>query len=145
MSYFVSIGSVKLSILLFYLRIFSTATQTFKAIIWVVFFAIIFSHLTAISVYMYSHWPPTCLWAIYENMEDYRSHCKDAKNPGAVVVYYCVLSAFTIFLDIIILYLPCPSVWQLHLAKRQKLAILIIMLAGLLYETSLYSSQSLSF
>lgn len=140
MSYFVSIGSVKLSILLFYLRIFSTSTRTFKAIIWVVFFAIIFSHLTAISVYLYSRWPPTCLWAIYETFEDYHSHCKDAGNPGAVIVYYCVLSAFTIFLDIIILYLPCPSVWQLHLAKRQKLAILFIMLAGVMYERPLYSS-----
>lgn len=39
------------------------------------------------------------------------------------------IAIMTIILDIIIRALPCPAIWRLHMAKRQKIALLLFLVA----------------
>lgn len=52
-------------------------------------------------------------------------------------VFYIAVNSFTIVLDIAILIIPYQAVLQLQLPKKQKLIILGIVCAGIMYETSL--------
>ena len=79
--------------------------------------------------------PTACYWLLFPTDEEWYAHCKITFVAGAGN-YYVFLNAFAILLELVILYLPCRPVWRLHLAKRQRIAIMIIILAGVMYEVT---------
>ncbi|MCJ1425996.1 hypothetical protein MMC29_003898 [Sticta canariensis] len=130
-AYVVGIGSVKVSILLMYLRTF-TGSRSFRYTIWVLLFLVIASHVVGFLIYAASVSPVSCIWIEYQTDEEAESHCRENWSDEVIIGYLTFLNAFTIALDLVILYLPCRPVWRLHLPKRQRIAIMMIILAGII-------------
>lgn len=128
--YLVTICLVKVAILMLYLRTF-TESKRFRYIIYAVLFALVSTHLIILIVSLVDITPTRCHWAIYPTDEEWYSNCSENFDLLPAVIF---IPVSTILLDIVILVLPCPAVWKLHMAKRQKIAILLLLVAGVMYE-----------
>lgn len=129
-SYFFTICLVKVTILMLYLRIF-TESKRFRYTIYVVLATLVTTHMATFPVYYSDLTPFHCHWTIYPTEDERYSRCSEKYDALPWIVFIVVL---TIVLDIVILTLPCPAVWRLHMARRQKIAILLLLTAGVLYE-----------
>lgn len=118
-----------------YLRTF-TGSRSFRYTVWVLLFLVITSHVVGFLLYAASRSPIFCFWKEYQTDEEWDSHCRENLSREVIIGYLIFLNAFTIALDLVIIYLPCRPVWQLHLPKRQRIAIMMIILAGIVYEVS---------
>lgn len=80
--------------------------------------------------------PPTCHWTYYPNETDeqYAARCRHPSLDLVLIPYTLFLNVFTVAVDLVILSLPVRPVWQLNLAKRQKISVLVIFFAGGMYE-----------
>ena len=132
-AYLFSIGSVKVSILLMYLRVF-TASKTFKYTCWVLIFLISGAHIVAFLGWNFSTIPVWCHWTYYPTDEEYAARCHHPALNDVLVPYTLFLNIFTVVVDLLILYLPCRPVWRLQLPKRQRISILVILFTGVMYE-----------
>lgn len=72
--------------------------------------------------------------------EEYYAHCKDYWGDD---LFYVAISVLTTFLDLMILILPCPAVWRLNMPKRQKIAVIIIILTGIMHVPSLAGTEEM--
>lgn len=113
-----------------YLRTF-TESKRFRYIVYAVLSAVVITHLVTLTIYLAATSPFHCFWTIYPTEEEWYSNCSDKYDSLPSTVFIAVA---TIVLDIVILALPCPAVWRLHVAKRQKIAILFLLVAGIVYE-----------
>lgn len=134
--YLFSIGAVKVSILFMYLRAFTGSQENlrFKYTVWVLISLITSAHLVAFFGWVFSQLPPTCHWTYYPNPGEWEKHCYVTVIDDPLASYSLFLNVFTVVMDIIILTLPIRPVWRLQLAKRQKISILLILFAGVMYE-----------
>lgn len=134
-AYLFSIGCVKVSILLMYLRAFTgnKSNRTFKYTVWVLIFLISSAHLIAFLGWTFSVMPVWCHWTYFATTEE-EAQCWHPKFNYVNVPYSLFLNTFTVVVDLIILYLPCRPVWRLQLPKRQRISILAILFAGVMYE-----------
>lgn len=132
---FFSLGCVKVSILLMYLRAFTgnKSNQRLKYTIWVLIFLISGAHLIAFLAWTFEVLPVWCHWT-YFSTDAEQAQCRHPSWVYAQVPYSVFLNVFTVVVDFIILYLPVRPVWQLQLPKRQRISILAIMFAGVMYE-----------
>lgn len=126
------------SILLLYLRTFSH-NRTLRLTVYVILFFLVTTHAITFPLYFSSVTPLDCQWRQFETDEDYYAHCTDHFDQGAYIVF---IAAFTILLDILIPSIPCPSILRLNMAKRQKIAILVILLAAVVYRLVLYGKSN---
>lgn len=118
----VPITCAKLSILFFYRRIFRG--KVFSAIIW----ATIMLAVAWGSGYFFTllfMCTPTSLY-VHQGSSTPGVHCVNRKQ----VYYSLAMSDFLI--DIIILIIPWPFIWKLHMPLRHKIAITGIFLLGFL-------------
>lgn len=130
--YVFAIGFVKASILLMYLRTF-TESRRFRWIVYGLLTILIFTHLGIFPLWFVQYLPVDCEWINFETDEQSDAHgCTDHLDMKPFIV--CI-AALGIIFDFIILGLPCPAIMRLHLPKRQKIGILVIISAGLVYET----------
>ena len=128
-----NLGVVKISILLFYRRLFTV--RPFKVantlmIVLVASWAISFSSAMAAQCS-----PPNYFWEAFE--VDYEGHCIQ------VFKMYEGLAWSDLFLDILVLSFPIPIVASLHLSWRAKIKVLDILLLGAVWvhnEDSLWTS-----
>lgn len=127
--YMVAILFVKMSILLLYLRTFSQ-NRTLRLTVYVVLFFLVTTHALTFPLYFSSTTPLDCQWRPFETDEDYYAHCTEHFDQRTYLVF---IAAFTIVLDVVILSIPCPTILRLNMAKRQRIAILVILLAGVVY------------
>lgn len=127
--YYATIMFVKLSILFLYLRTF-TESRIFRHAVQAVMAVIISSHVAIIFILRYTVTRMDCHWRgwVSDEIWDKECHINISYNPLASVLTW--ISALTVVLDVIIMILPCRAVWRLHLPQRQKLAILITLLSG---------------
>lgn len=132
-SYLFSIGCVKVSILLMYLRVF-TSNKPFKWTVRGLIAVIIGAHLIGFLGWSFSIIPVWCHWTYYPTDAEYAANCHHPNFSKYNVPYTLFLNVFTVAVDLIILYLPCRPVWKLQLAKRQRISILLILFAGVMYE-----------
>lgn len=95
-------------------------------------FLIITSHVAGILVYALHVTPASCSWTIYPTDDEWKSRCKVMWEGSGGISYYVFMNALTVALDLVILYMPCQPVWRSRLAKRQRIAIMMILLAGVL-------------
>lgn len=116
-----------------YLRAF-TGSKRFKYTVWVLIFLISGAHIVAFLGWNFSTIPVWCHWTYFESSTEYGERCHHPALDYVLVPYTLFLNIFTVVMDLVILYLPCRPVWRLQLAKRQKISILAILFAGVVYE-----------
>lgn len=91
------------------------------------------THLGVFPLWFLQLRPVACQWKQFETDEEEEAYgCVDFFD---LKPYLICIAALTIVLDFLILALPCPAIWRLHLPKRQKIGILVIISAGMVYET----------
>ena len=127
---------IKLSIMLLYLRTFAVSSK-FRWTMWVLIFILVSTHITHWFVYWLSNTPLDCAWKAYPDVQA-PLVCYERFDPGDYIIFIPVLN---IIMDIIILIMPCPYVLRLQLPKRQKIIILGIILAGVMYADPLHDEQ----
>ena len=130
--YFATIGLMKVSILLLYLRIFSQRPKL-RFAVYAALAAIVASHIITLIVTTFDLVPLDCHWW-YLLDEEYDAKCKERLDDS---IAYIFMGAFTIALDMLILAIPCPVVWKLNMPKQQRIGVMAIFAAGLLYGTFL--------
>ncbi|KAF2845808.1 hypothetical protein T440DRAFT_258321 [Plenodomus tracheiphilus IPT5] len=109
-------GLVKLAVLEFYKRIFSTARFHMAANITMVFVAVFM--LTATLVQIFSAWPISDWWTLGKSY---------SINYGAFITSF---AAIDLFLDIVILCLPVTVIRQLQINTRKKFLVIGIFWMG---------------
>lgn len=133
--YFFVICIVKVSILLLYLRTF-TESRRFRIIAYVVMCLLVTVHIITFPIYWFALSPVSCQWRVFTTDEDFDANCTRHMAPGRDNHWFTFLAAITIVLDLVILIMPCPAVWRLHMAKRQKIVVIGILVSGIVYGNS---------
>lgn len=121
--------TIKVSILLLYLRTFQVCGRKFRIILYSVLVIIVASHSASILLDWLSLTPLHCQWMYYDapdGIYDERCHVRYDQFP-----YFVFMGALTIALDIIIIFLPLREILRLRMVKRQKIALIMVFLAGL--------------
>lgn len=118
-----NLGVVKISILLFYRRLF--IVRPFK-IASAVMITIVAGWAVSFTIAMVAQCnPPSYFWRLFE--KDYPTHCID------VFVMYEGLAISDLILDVLVLALPIPMVASLHLPWKTKIQVLDILMLGSVY------------
>ena len=107
-----------MSVVLFYIRIFQS--RKFRHWAYAVGAINLLFGVAFIFIFAFQCDPPSELWSTI--LQD-RKHCLD---PTFNVVY----AILSIFIDVAILCMPWPMVWQLQLRTQQKFAVLSIFMLG---------------
>ncbi|MCJ1268724.1 hypothetical protein MMC22_008612 [Lobaria immixta] len=126
-TYFVTVGLMKASILLLYLRIFSNS-RNLRFAVYAALATVVASHIGTLIVTTFDLRPLKCHWIYILTDEEWDAMCAEYWDDD---IAYMFMSVFTIVLDILILAIPCPAVWKLNMPKRQKIGVMIIFSAGL--------------
>lgn len=129
MTYFATIMLVKLSILFLYIRAF-TESRIFRWTVQALMSMIIISHVGFIIMFRYRYTRLECHWLEVETDEEWEAACPEHYDNNTSTIIVVFIAVLTVVLDLIILVLPCSPVWRLHLPRRQKLAILITLISG---------------
>lgn len=119
LTYSLAITMVKISLLMLFRRIFTTAAFRLKSMIvgvvcvaW--FFVAVFTDIFQCSPFK----------DVFELHMLFTDHCIN------VQAYYWGISASNVFLDLVLLYLPIHEVWKLQLPRRKKLGISSVFALG---------------
>ena len=129
--YFATIMLVKLSILFLYIRTF-TESRVFRRIVQALMVVIVVSHVVMILLLRFDRPRIECHWKMMED-EEYERLCPRKIDVNVLYIMITWISTLTVVLDVIIMALPCPAVWRLHLPRPQKLAILITLISGVMW------------
>ncbi|GLA71440.1 hypothetical protein AtubIFM55763_001879 [Aspergillus tubingensis] len=116
--YNVSVGLTKISILLFYRRIFSI-NKAFLFCNWVVTGLSAGACIAAVSGLIFSTNPVDAQWKFWE--------------PSTTIhnkSFWIAMGAVNILLDVIILILPQPVVWQLKQTRRCRILLSLVFSVG---------------
>jgi hypothetical protein len=116
--YCVAVAFPKLSILAMYLRIFTQ--RAYRVITWIVIAVITASAIAGVVTSLASCKPLTARW----DPTKLATHCINS------VRYWQGMSVPNIATDLVILILPMPPIWQLHLPKSQKIALTGVLILG---------------
>ncbi|KAK0716925.1 hypothetical protein B0T26DRAFT_853581 [Lasiosphaeria miniovina] len=118
-----ALGCVKLSILFFYFRIFSTTTAS-KTHVFLTAVILLVALWTAAFFLATLFQCRLDLWAFFGSPADLDSHC-----PGTMFVdlSLCITNVVT---DVVIFCIPAPLVWRLKLSTANKLTASAVFLLG---------------
>ncbi|KAF3768156.1 hypothetical protein M406DRAFT_231609, partial [Cryphonectria parasitica EP155] len=116
--YCLAVAFPKLSILATYLRIFTE--RSYRIISYLVGAVIVCAAVAGVITSLASCRPFSARW----NLQLYSTNCIDAPR------YWQGMSVPNILTDLIMLVLPMPVVWKLQMARKQKLALTVILLLG---------------
>lgn len=131
-----------MSILLLYLRTFAI-DRNFRWTTWIVIFITVASHFVCWILLWAEASPLKCHWVLYPTKDLSRANCTFHFDGEFNKIYLVFIAALNVVLDIIVLAIPCPHVWRLHIPKKEKIMIMIILLTGLMYES--YSRLNLNY
>ena len=130
--YLVIVSITKLSILLFYFRLFGTpgSHQIFRKLLQITQALVVLWFVASVIPGIFRCHRIDDTWnPIIVSSPDERQYC--ISNSA----YYISTSAFNVALDIWILVLPLSIVWTLQLSGRRKVGLSAIFLLGSLYES----------
>ncbi|RDW84256.1 hypothetical protein BP6252_01846 [Coleophoma cylindrospora] len=119
--YIVTITLTKLSLLLFFRRIFPS--QTFNILVWVMFGFVICSNFSLLMALTFQCLP------FHGNWTNWMYKVAPVKCINSYAAIF-VAAAMSITHDLIILALPLPVLWQLHLPWQKKANLLIMFSVG---------------
>ncbi|KAF2087180.1 hypothetical protein K490DRAFT_66046 [Saccharata proteae CBS 121410] len=112
---------VKVGILLFYWRIFSTTSRAFRVSCFVVSGFCFVQFIINIFVFIFQCSPIGQFWG-----ETANGICINQ------VSFYLASAIINVFGDLFVLSLPIPVIWRLHAAKSRRVALLFVFLLGAL-------------
>ena len=127
-AYIAAVGLIKVSLLILYLRTFTTK-GAFRITLWTVLVLVVLGHGQVIVLYWVKLDPNnTCQWK-YSSLDFtlWKAMCHERFSDLENWVF---IAGFTVLLDIVVLVLPIRAIWKLQMAKRQKIAISMLMGAG---------------
>lgn len=116
--------TIKLSIILLYIRVFSTAETLFRRCIYAALFFTLALSATFIIVILAACRPLQYFWTRYDGFSE--GTCIDLGS------FFAAFSVFNVSLDVFLLALPIPMVLKLHMSARKKLIVCALMLLGIL-------------
>lgn len=116
--YNTSLSLVKLSVLMFYVRIFQTV-KLYRMALWIVGFVIVGWWIAIDFVALLSCIPVQKAWN-----SKVPGHCLDSPHTflGATIT--------NIIADLLLLIVPIPMLWRLHIGTRRKIGLLVVFIAG---------------
>lgn len=117
--------TIKLSIILLYVRVFSTANNTFRRCIYAASFLTVALSVTFIIVILAACQPMEFFWTKYDGVSE--GTCIDLGS------FFVAFSIFNVSVDVFLLVLPIPLVLKLHMSARKKLIVCALMMLGILY------------
>lgn len=117
--------AIKLSIILLYIRVFSTANTTFRRSIYAGFIFTVSLCVTFIVVILAACQPMEFFWTQYDGISE--GTCINISS------FFVAFSIFNVSLDVFLLILPIPMVLKLHMSVRKKLIVCALMMLGILY------------
>lgn len=124
---------MKVSILLLYIRTFHICGPKFRATLWSILVLIVVTHAAGIPVLWLNVTPLNCQWTYLDTDDEvYNTFCHNRYDNW---FYFVFISSLTVVLDIIIIVLPSREVWRLQMVKRQKIALVMVFMAGIMYVT----------
>lgn len=118
--YLTALPLVKISILLFYLRIFPQ--QWFRISCFVSMAACMAYAIAFLLVSVFQCWPINYAWLNWD--DEHTGRCNDINAQG------WTSAALNVMLDVIVLGLPIPVIVKLQLNARKKILILAMFLVG---------------
>lgn len=126
-----------------YLRTFPS-NQTLCRSVYAIMFIIVSTHFISLVLFWTSFTPFNCYWRVFPSDDAWNSNCKEHSVSEMSQNWYLFMNAFTVALDLVILILPCRPIWRLNMARRQKLVVLGIFAAGIVYEKSFHNKIPLN-
>lgn len=124
--YIVGLSTVKISILLSYLRFFSS--PRFRRLVLIVILLNLL-YMTGFVIPTIFQCSPTSYW--WKEWDGERpGHCI-ARPQRRLQALVWTSSAFNIVLDVIVLVMPVPLVWKMELNRRKKLLVIFMFTCGL--------------
>lgn len=120
--YLSSLPLVKISILLFYLRIFPE--KRFRYMVYGGIF-LCFGYMVAfVSVSIWQCIPISGAWTNWDGT--FTGHCNNINLQG------WTSAAFNIILDLIVIILPLPELWKMKMSIQKKIGIMLMFSVGFL-------------
>lgn len=117
--------TIKLSITLLYIRVFSTQSTGFRRCIYAAFFFTVALSVTFIVVICAACRPLQYFWTQYDGVSE--GSCINISS------FFVAFSIFNVSLDVFLLALPIPMVLKLHMSARKKFIVCALMMLGILY------------
>lgn len=117
--------TIKLSIILLYIRVFSTSQTLFRRCIYTALFFTAALSITFIVTILAACQPLQYFWTRYDGSSE--GTCIDLGS------FFAAFSVFNVSLDVFLLALPIPMVLRLHMSARKKLIVCALMMLGILY------------
>lgn len=112
---------VKLSIVLFLRRLFGCNRHFRRATAAVMVFTVAWG-LTAIIGNTFQCWPVQYFW-----IKHIKGNCMSGQNT-----FYLIIGSLSVVEDVVILCLPLPIVWGLHMPIREKIEMTLLFSIGCL-------------
>ena len=133
--YLSSVTLAKISILLFYNRLFGV-NKTFRWITHSVIGFITSYFIGCALAVIFQCIPPAATW----NMP-----LRETSQCASILTINIAIGGLNIFSDVLILLLPVPTLCMLHLSLSQKFGLVVVMTVGILYVTNPSWSSSASY
>lgn len=116
--------SIKTSIILLYIRVFSTTNKVFRVCIYIASVLTVCLAVTFIVVILAACQPMQFFWTRYDGTSE-----GTCINLGS---FFVAFSIFNVSLDVFLLVLPIPQVLKLHMSARKKVIVCALMMLGIL-------------
>ncbi|KAK2611667.1 hypothetical protein N8I77_004997 [Diaporthe amygdali] len=114
---------IKASIILLYVRVFSTTNKAFRLCIYFASFLTVALAVTFIVVILAACQPMEFFWTRYDGHSE--GTCIDLGS------FFVAFSIFNVSLDVFLLVLPIRQVLKLHMSARKKIIVCALMLLGI--------------
>ncbi|KAI3392592.1 hypothetical protein diail_5466 [Diaporthe ilicicola] len=114
---------IKTSIILLYIRVFSTTNKGFRLCIYFASFMTGCLAVTFIVVILSACQPMQFFWTKFDGTSE--GTCIDVSS------FFIAFSIFNVSLDVFLLVLPIPQVLKLHMSARKKMIVCALMLLGI--------------
>ncbi|KAL1849680.1 hypothetical protein Daus18300_013181 [Diaporthe australafricana] len=115
--------SIKTSIILLYIRVFSTTNKIFRLSIYLASVLTACLAITFIVVILAACQPMQFFWTRYDGISE--GTCIDLGS------FFVAFSIFNVSLDVFLLVLPIPQVLKLHMSARKKWIVCALMMLGI--------------
>lgn len=124
-AYTIVLPCLKISILLFYLRVFPI--QKLRIGVVILAAASIAWGIAFFFVTIFTCTPPHYIWDV--NRAEYAKHCLPSSANRVIPI---VIASTNILTDLLIIALPIPLIWNLQLSKRRLIGLRALFLLGIL-------------
>ncbi|KAG6362551.1 hypothetical protein INS49_007643 [Diaporthe citri] len=114
--------AIKMSIILLYVRVFSTANTAFRRCIFAAEFLTMALSVTFIVVILAACQPLQFFWTQYDGVSE--GTCISTSS------FFVAFSIFNVSVDVFLLVLPIPMVLKLHMSVRKKLIVCALTMLG---------------